>query len=225
MNFDRFLRYTIPGLVAILFFYFLTKLHDPSDKHNILQPEISLGYIAGLVFVTGGLGAIFNIVYWAFCHFIRYPLNHVQLLISLRHKLRIVDGNGNEIPSVGRRDAWSIFNSYWYSKTNLRQKLKAINPRVDRLSDVTHGTGTIIAGLCLTFCYFIYRLFQNITFSWVPIIAGFLFIAVTFFNYIRLLGMYQALLNTTFATILDEDLNERKSKDSKVTFIEIILIR
>jgi hypothetical protein len=225
MIFDKFLRYTIPGLVSLLVFYFLTSFTSWENARIITESEISLGYIAGLVFVTGGMGAIFNILYWALCHFIYYPLNHTKLLSSLKGKLKILDPYGNVVNKISKREAWSIFNTYWYSKTNLRIKFEAINPRVDRLSDVTHGIGTTLVGLIVTLIICVIwnlRIHSTILPS---LIIGMTFIFLTFFNYIHLLKMYQTVLNTTFATILNEDLNQIIKEDPSKTYIEITLVK
>lgn len=225
MIFDKFLRYTIPGLVSLLVLYFLTSFKNWENAKIITESEISLGYIAGLVFVTGGMGAIFNITYWALCHFIYYPLNHKKLLSSLKDKLKIIDAHGNVVDKISKREAWSIFNTYWYSKTNLRTKFEAINPRVDRLSDVTHGIGTTLVGLIGTI---IVCIVWNLKFHYsiLPsLVIGIVLIFLTFSNYIYLLKMYQTLLNTTFATILNEDLIQIFKEDPNKTHIEIILVK
>lgn len=225
MIFDKFLRYTIPGLVSMLVFYFLTSFKSWENARIITESEISLGYIAGLVFVTGGMGAIFNILYGALCHLIYYPLNHTKLLSSLKDKLKIVDAHGNVVNKISKREAWSIFNTYWYSKTNLRSKFEAINPRVDRLSDVTHGIGTTLVGLIVTIIVCIIwnlRIHSSVLPS---LIIGIVFIFLTFFNYVYLLKMYQTILNTTFATILNEDLNQIFKEDPNKTYIEITLVK
>lgn len=225
MNFDKFLRYTIPGLVALLVFYFLISLTKSVDILNIKGTEISLGYIAGLVFVTGGLGAIFNSIYWAVCHFFYYPLNHTKLIISLKDKLKVTDKEGNLVKDTTKREAWSIFNTYWYSKTNLRTKFEAINPRVDRLSDVTHGLGTTFVGIVSAFTIWII-LFLKFESSFIlPFAVGLMLIILNFSNYVYSLKMYQTLLNTTFASVLNEDLNQMKKEDSNNNIIEITLIK
>ena len=225
MNFDKFLRYTIPGLVALIIFYLLASLTGSENTEKIKDFEVSLGFIAGLIFVTGGLGSIFNIIYWAIFHFVYYPLDHTKLLKSLQSKLRIVDTNGNIIESFTKREAWSIFNTYWYSKTNLRTKFEAINPRVDRLSDVTHGLGTTLIGIILTFIFwcFIYLDFSS---DWIlPSSIGLLLIILNFSNYLFSLKIYQNLLNTTFATILNEDLYKINNKDSSKNEIVITFVK
>lgn len=224
MNFDKFLRYTIPGLVSLLTFFFLFILTDWTNIDEIKKSEITLGEIAGAIVVTGGLGAIFNNIYWAICHFIYFPLDHTHLIGSLKGKLRIIDSRGEIVTKFSKRQAWSIFNTYWYSKTNIRARFEAINSRVDRLSDVTHGLGTTFIGLVLTFVFWFVCLKPDS--SWIlPFSIGITLILLTFSNYLYSLRMYQALLNTTFASVLKEELEQISSKDKKKTEIEITLLK
>ncbi len=222
MNFDKFLRYTIPGVISLLVFYFLTYLTNLEAAKRLSESDSTLGFIAVLVFVSGGLGAIYNIIYWAICHFFYYPLDHTGLFSSIKDKLIIKDSAGNIINNkISKRDAWSVFNTYWYSKTRLRSKLEAINPRVDRLSDVCHGLGTTLIGLILAILAWLIWDQNGICSNYLSIIVGLLIIVLTLWNYLKSFKMYQALLNTTFLSILDEDLNTEPKRST----IEIILIK
>ncbi len=225
MKFDKFLRYTIPGLVTLIIFFLLASLTDIENTEKIIDFKISIGYIAGVIVVAGGLGAIFNIIYWAIFHLVYYPLDHTKLISSLSDKLKIIDANGKVKSNISKREAWSIFNTYWYSKTNLRNRFEAINPRVDRLSDVTHGLGTILIGLIVVYVFWCV-FYINSESSWIgPALLGFAFIILTFLNYIFSRNIYQNVLNTTFASVLNEDLAQLKKEDSSITQIEITFIK
>ena len=107
----------------------------------------------------------------------------------------------------------------------LFSKLEAINPRVDRLSDVTHGLGTTLVGIFIAFIIWIVLFLKFESSFLLPFSIGFVLIILNFSNYVYSLKMYQNLLNTTFASILNEDLNQISKKDSNNNMIVITLIK
>ena len=96
MNFDRFLRFTTPGLVSLIIFYLLILTTNSKYLSLLHTDSIALTEIVAGVLLAGGLGYIYNSIYWAICHLFYFPLNHKLLLKSLDDKFVILDAKGKK---------------------------------------------------------------------------------------------------------------------------------
>ena len=213
MNFDRFLRFTTPGLVSLIIFYLLILTTNSKYLSLLHTDSIALTEIVAGVLLAGGLGYIYNSIYWAICHLFYFPLNHKLLLKSLDDKFFILDAKGKKVNKISSIESWSIFNTYWYSKTDQRKRFEDINPRVDRLSDITHGLGAANVGLLISFISWLILIvkFHFCDSEYLPPIVIFLTTLIaSIVNYIYSLRLYQTILNTTFATIVNTEIEEKR---------------
>ena len=151
----RFLRYTLPGLSALIQLLIGLSITDSGIVCKILSAKDltqSLGIILTIFIGSGGLGYLFANIYfslyrsWPFSRLI--AIDHLTLLKDLRKEIiEIVDLSGKAYANdLSKREAWTIITQYWHSKIEENTKIKGINIITDRLTDVTHGLGATFIG-------------------------------------------------------------------------------
>ena len=239
---QRYLRYTIPGLVCFLV---LTVALIISDKPRILQTEsIDFSQYAGLsvliLLASVPLGYLLAQAYFTLhwtIHLGKYhPIDHYSLLEGLekKGKIEIHDGDKSFLLKslsnstvVQRRHAWTILNQSFWSLGKLSDEQKRLKDWIDRLVGFTHSMGTTIIGLFLAgIAWAILHSYIDQFAPWkqttdfVPIIVLAVLIALTLPNYHRTRKSLQATGNTTMLSIIlskYEDLNRSNESDrSKV---------
>jgi len=151
----HFLRYTLPGLSAVIQLLIGLSITDSGIVCKILSAKDltqSLGIILAIFIGSGGLGYLFANIYfslywsWPFSRLI--AIDHLILLKDLRKEIiEIVDFSGKAYANdLSKREAWTIFTQYWHSKIKENKKIEGINIITDRLTDVTHGLGATFIG-------------------------------------------------------------------------------
>lgn len=151
----RFLRYTLPGLSAVIQLLIGLSITDSDVVCKILSAKDltqSLGIVLIIFIGSGGLGYLFANIYfslywsWPFNRLI--AIDHLTFLEGLRKEMIvIVDLYGKEYTTaLSKREAWTIITQYWHSKVEDNSKIKGINKITDRLTDVTHGLGATFIG-------------------------------------------------------------------------------
>ena len=160
----RFLRYTLPGLSAVIQLFIWLSITDYDVLFKILSAKDliqSLGIVLTIFIGSGGLGYLFaNIyfsLYWSRPFSRLVAIDHLTLLEGLRKEMiMIVDMYGKEhINDLSKREAWTIITQYWHSKVEDNIKIKGVNKITDRLTDVTHGLGATFIGSLSAFASWI----------------------------------------------------------------------
>lgn len=150
----RFLRFTLPGLAAMIQFVIALSITDACIVFKILSVKDqtqSLGLALAIFIGSGGLGYLFATIYfflyWSW-PFDCVAIDHLSFLKNLRREVvDILDSSGNPYKNdLSEREAWIIITQYWHSKIEGCPKLKGLNSTTDRLTDVTHGLGATIIG-------------------------------------------------------------------------------
>lgn len=151
----RFLRYTLPGLAAVIQLLIALSITDSRDLCKVISANElsqSLGLVLSVFIGSGALGYLFaNIyfsLYWSWPFNRLVAIDHLSFLENQKKDaIEIVGASGKpyEVP-LSRREAWSIITQYWYSKRQDEPKIKGCDSITDRLADVTHGLGATCIG-------------------------------------------------------------------------------
>jgi hypothetical protein len=192
----RFLRFSIPGIVAIIELLISLAIADNSSFAELIKSidnYNSFGLILGLLLGSGGLGYIFANIYLSliWLPWLRnvFAIDHLRLFRDLEGKLNILDSHRKAISpeELSQRDAWTITSRYWYSQLKGKEnyEIKGINVLTDRLTDHAHALGATIIGAILAGLtwYYIYSHIWNNT----PCL-NFEFL-IPFFSFIILLAL------------------------------------
>lgn len=151
----RFLRYTLPGLSAVIQLLIALSITDVGIVCKILSVKDltqSLGLVLTIFIGSGGLGYLFaNIyfsLYWSWPFNRSVAIDHLSFLNNLKKEvIEIIDSSGKPYEKdLSRREAWTIITQYWHSKIEKDPKIKGVNSITDRLTDVTHGLGATYVG-------------------------------------------------------------------------------
>jgi len=154
----RFLRYTLPGLSAVIQLIIGLSITDSSIVCSVLSAKDlaeSIGIVLTIFIGSGGLGYLFANIYfslywsWPFSRLI--AIDHLTLFKDLSEKMiEIVDFSGKAYSKeLSKREAWTVFTQYWHSKIEENTKIKGVNTITNRLTDVTHGLGATYIGSLL----------------------------------------------------------------------------
>ena len=167
----RFLRFTLPGIACAIQLIIALSISDADKVHAFLEVtgfKDSVALVLTAFLASGGLGYIFAIVYFALYwlkplasftaidHCI--PLKRLEQYIEIRElsETEIPSETGDSskrliaISSLSKRQAWLIATRYWLCNSEQIDRIKSINPTIDRLVDVTHAMGATIVGSVLT---------------------------------------------------------------------------
>lgn len=160
----RFLRYVIPGLVLIievslyswvsidLFFAdkkFFEELKNLFLKNNIAAPISAFLASGGAGFL---LGVIYYTAYWPILKRFSLGVDHTELINDainrgwLKLRKREKDDTFVNADKLNIFGAWRIVTSLWHERKESSEKIKAANPRIDSLTDIMHGSGTMFIG-------------------------------------------------------------------------------
>lgn len=150
----RFLRYTLPGLAAVIQFLIALSITDACILFKILSVKDqtqSLGLTLTIFIGSGGLGYLFSNIYFFLYWwrpFNRFAIDHLSFLKNLRKEVvDILDSSGNPYNNdLSKREAWAVITQYWHSKIEECPKIKGVDSTTGRLTDVTHGLGATIIG-------------------------------------------------------------------------------
>lgn len=151
----RFLRYTVPGLSAVVQLFIGLSVSDIDIVCKIISVKDltqNIGLVLTIFIGSGGLGYLFANIYfslswsWPFKYFV--AINHLSLLNNLKEKvIDIIDFSGEPYKKdLSKREAWTIITQYWHSKVKKNSKIGGVNSITDRLADVTHSLGATCVG-------------------------------------------------------------------------------
>lgn len=170
----RFFRYVVPGLVLImeLFLYLWVSIDlfptaNEYGFYKFIKELLSGGSVAIplTIFLSSGgigflLGSIYHTVSWTIG--IR-PLvvDHTQLIkdaikrgwLELENRN---DGNSFNGNNLSRSGSWFIVTSFWHERKGSSERIKAANARIDSLTDIMHGLGTVFIGSIVAFIFWIF---------------------------------------------------------------------
>ena len=174
MEFMRFMRYVLPGLVVttqfllVLFISYL--IDDPIGKalneklsFNLLMASDGadkvLGILTSTLLVSGGVGYVFSVVYYIIRDSTDWFFDHkpsLQCLMDEGYLVLSVVGSTLEHENVVRKikrldgmkkkKAWEIFHVLWYRVLDDDKSLEKNWEVVSRQIDIAHGQGAILVG-------------------------------------------------------------------------------
>lgn len=215
----RFIRYTLPGLACALELLILLGI----SKYCFNTPDIPLnninlvGAVFGTFFISGALGYILSIIYFAL--YWKWPLKN---LIAVDHRnLFKESANNNYIKlirlnndkknkTLDKREAWIIIARFWNTIIKADRKFKEINSYNDRLVDITHSIGSTIIGFIFTFILWVVIVFKNIPTLFVVLV----FVIWVYLIYLFCRAYWQshkALQSISNSTIIDYISGQKKT--------------
>lgn len=215
----RFLRYVIPGLVLIIEVSFYLWLIDHKQFIELIKElkEISengIGLPISVFLASGGIGFILGVIYRVLSRFFGlrelFMINHQPLIVDAVERdwleLQRRENGINVDPIMISQDgAWRIVTSFWHERRESSVIIKGANPRVDTLTDIMHGLGTMAVGsivaffvllyicICIKGCFYFCGYCPNSTILAI-IIALFLLIA-HIFNFYRVVKDVQSVID------------------------------
>jgi hypothetical protein len=223
---QRFFRYIIPGLIFVLEASLIFVLTGKIRFGQLIELGKDFGFVISALLVSGGVGFLIGIFYYTLIWqrpFIRFGADHRSILkdainrqwVQLQNRYNRADIDVNK---VSQRGAWRVAVSYWNSRVGNSESLKAATPRVDRLSDIAHGSGTTFLGSCLVvIVWLIHNLFTGWTRSDLWIIALLSASGLHFLNFRGVIKDYQEIFNA----ILENEIRLEYQKNKKKIVIEM----
>lgn len=165
----RFLRYVIPGLVLIIEVSLYLWLLDHKQFLELIKelrkiPEKGIGLPISVFLASGGIGFILGVIYRVLSQIPGlkklFMINHQPLIEDAVRKgwLRLQKRkDGTESEMVSQEGAWRIVTSFWHERIKSSPIIKGANPRIDTLTDIMHGLGTMAVGSIIAFLFLLYR--------------------------------------------------------------------
>lgn len=211
----RFLRYVLPGLAFVIYtvsYLFLSypRLVISKFESYIINSQSSIGVLLTVFLLSGGIGYVLSIIY----HFL-YGIDWLANLLGLANHRQMIISAGrlnylefreednfdflaiNEIDRrITRSGAWRILNALWHERAESSPEIRGANPRIDSLSDLTHGSGTTLVGAVMaSLLYLLVSLFAIDKSIWQPIVDYWLWTFLLFLILIFLhFGSYRQIL-------------------------------
>ena len=223
---QRYLRYTIPGLVFFLVPLIALMISDTSWILDTLGSAIDIGGIGlGVLILLASvalgylLAHAYFALYWTF-HLGKYfPIDHLSVLETLEEKgkIEIIDADEKILHlkdlsrwrAVQKRHAWVVHNLSFWSLGKLSKEEKRLKDWIDRLVDFTHSLGTTIIGLFLAgIAWAIVHSCIDTSAPWkqtrviIPIVVLVVLIALMVLTYCNTHKSLQATGNTTMLNIV-----------------------
>ncbi|MCH8905180.1 MAG: hypothetical protein IIA45_14865 [Bacteroidetes bacterium] len=220
-EFERYLRYVIPGLVFIILLILFLALSNYDlliSKFN----EVSFSKLIVILFSSGGIVYIFSTIYWTYFR-LRFPLDHTKIIDDLDQWVTIVDTKGIDKKISNKQDAWSVLNTFWYWK---QEKLQAIDSKVDRMSDITHGLGTTFIAMFISLpAWALIRYdggdgFDFILYDLISLFIWVVLLLVIRYNYLSSLKNYKSFIDITFANIVKREFDKSDQKKVEIVYPE-----
>lgn len=196
-----------------------------------------IALFAGLIVIAAAVGYLLAQLYWGLYwkgwFSKRSPTSHRRMLLDLEaqkgDKFRILNAGGQEveIANLDVNDCWSLVTQY-FSTCNYPKIIKRLTVMDSRLVDMTHSIGTtmignylLLIGTVLFTLYMVFILFFLINLYPQMIIINIIIIAFLYLSnrlmriaYKRTQTAHQALTNSTFVQLINEDI--RKSTSNSV---------
>lgn len=154
MDFRRFLRYVVPGLLfateALVVFALLRP--DLIVTH-IQRPDAAatLGAAFSALLASGGIGFLLSTLHHTFHWWPFWPkptvVDHSPQLKALASNDIIsfrsaTNGSELETRHLSREEAWILVTSIWHSRRESSLIIKGADPAAASLADMVHATGT-----------------------------------------------------------------------------------
>jgi len=241
---QRYLRYTIPGLVFFLVLLMALMISDTSWILSTLGSVIASGGVGlGVLILLASVGLgyllaqVYFALYWTRALGRYCAIDHLSLLKKLEEngKIEILDADEkilhledlSKSRACQKRHAWVLHNLFFWSLGKLSDEQKRLKDWIDRLADFTHSLGTTIIGLFLAgIAWAVVHACIDTSAPWklttviIPIVVLVLLIALMVLTYCHSHKSLQATGNTTMLNIVlskYEDLNRSNESDrSKV---------
>ncbi len=220
----RFVRYTLPGLAALLQAFLILATSEKSYMLSYvkgLSGWETIGGAAILWLFSAGLGYLLSIIYFSLAQMIPWLFfyNHKPFFeVMKKQKVgRLVCGCGSNIDltTLTRRAAWVSLNHVWYSLKTTDNPIGSIHSYIGRLCDVMHGLGVTFIGTLLTIVGGFW--FVGSSGTMLLVLAGLAFF--TGFNFISLRVYIERLCNTTLYNFIVNKEDGALLKD-KIFYIE-----
>jgi len=143
----RFMRYILPGL-AYAIELLIALIFSKDIDINQLKDFDYIGVVFGVFLASGAMGYIFSIIYFGTLWKYKYAPDYRPVFISLKNKTQIINQDEKiiSVENLTKDDAKSLISLYWYHNIVESERIKGINPYVDRLLDITHGLGAFLIG-------------------------------------------------------------------------------
>lgn len=179
----RFIRFTLPGIVALAQFLFAVYLTAPEQITSVQEQLDDLASVAVLaigVLVTSGavgyvLASAYHALNWALDGLAIDHLTTVKALMS-QGELKVTDRTEKPVSheELDKRDAWMIWTYYFYANVRGSDQLTGLKEISDRLVDYAHSHGTILLGTVLgsLFWLFFFSRWAQMDFRHVSLIDG-----------------------------------------------------
>ena len=183
MEFMRFMRYVLPGLVVIAELtvaVFLASCFDSKFRDGVAgsfvvtwlstqnNSEKLIGLAASTFLMSGGIGYIFSVIYHAFWNRVGRYYRHLPCLkylvcngfIVLKAADKCAAGGtqvikAEELYKLSDRTIWQVFHAVWYIAQSRDAGLDHNDKVVKRQIDILHGQGAILAGSILSWMLFL----------------------------------------------------------------------
>jgi|GEM_PF-2947763 len=142
----------------------------------------NISYIITVFFASGGIGYLLSIIYhklyWCCqnndfkedkndtCKLVVDHRPTIECLIKNKF-LYLKNRNNCKIENIDcmkRSEAWSIVTALWHERVESSKRIKGANNRIDSLTDLYHGMGTMLIGSIISFIIFFAVFFK--VFDW-----------------------------------------------------------
>jgi len=171
----QFMRYVIPGVVFFVELFIYILLTDYYYAKKMWDFFSNVGGGINLLLLSAGVGFIFSIIhhslYWTFWCKYNLAVDHRKMLGQAKNDkyLELKDmylKNDIEPNDINQKEAWRIVCKIWHTRKETSNRIKGANERAESLSDLAHGSGTVLVGALLALL--IWAIFTIIV-IWSPI--------------------------------------------------------
>ncbi len=224
----RFMRYVLPGLASTIQLAIALIISDYNviieNSYCSLGNPDNIGLILGIFLASGGIGYIFANIYFAIywcCPNCCFAIDYRSVFINLKQNLRIFTLSENQIAvnTLTKKDAWSLVNYYWYTSIEKSEKLKGIDPKMERFTDLIQSIWATLIGSFLSLITWIclhFSIFEDpakyhcknffIFFVWILILKIFCM------NHFRTQKALQNIVKSTLMNIIKKEYDKNKTK-------------
>jgi hypothetical protein len=150
----RFIRYITPGVLFLGETAVLLYLLFPAWVGSVLETlkqDTGLGFAIVGVAATGSIGLLLSTIHHAFFNRTGATVLDYSALIRrlrLAGLPEVVDAENLHVETMeaSRLDAWVMVSSLWHQLHEISPRIKGVEPRAQRLADLTHSMGTALVG-------------------------------------------------------------------------------
>jgi hypothetical protein len=221
---QRFLRFTIPGLITAMQLGLVFQFSGVIDICPYIYTKTTLDSIGvGLnVFIASGalgfvIANIYFSLYWNVFGF--WAIDHRPALKKIKGNFHNSNGvikldqsykHRKEIDLLSTRDAWNIATQFLNSTIKESKKIEGMNKHIMRFSDITHALGATCTGSILSYIICIIILIKNgsnytlsNTFFVVIMVVWLGLIFLVFLEYRAIKNSVQAIVNSTIVQVIE----------------------